>query len=341
MMPPHNQSFVVGVGTAIVDLTAYVEDSFVSALVPEGKGGTVHVSAARLNHSLHCLEKAGIPVVQNPGGSTGNLLCGLSRLGFRTAMFTKLGNDSFGDFYARTFEEEGGCSDYFLRTSEYETGRCLAFVTPDAERTFLTCLGASAAIVPDEIPPALCRGASLVHTESYLLAVPRHIPAVLSGAQTENVPVSMDLASPNMVRSCGEIMHAMYPHSVEILFGNETEFALYTGKNAPEEILQSVQSDFPVVGLKLGAKGSLVRIKDDIARIPAVPVKAVDTIGAGDYWQAGFIYGYLNHFPAELTGRIASMMGAAAVSSHGARIPAQKMASLKLEIQHLIDTFPR
>jgi len=329
---------VIGAGTAIVDLLVRVDDDFLARELPDGRGNTTWVDAARLDDLIRHLQERGFQLEKAPGGSTGNLLCGLSELGCETRFLGWLGLDDDGVYYRDTFAESGGGIHSFKYHPSKHTGRCLSLVSPDADRSMVTDLGASAEMRADGIQKSDFEGVSLLHTEGYLCGLKDRtfLSHIFEQAKNAGIPVSFDLASYGIVREYREGIHDFLGKYVDIVFANELEAAEFAGTSDPEAMLDALAKLCPVAAVKLGALGSLVRMDDRTVRVAPESANAVDATGAGDLWQAGFLFGWLHHAAPEVCGRIASILGAAAVSHFGARLPEHRWRELRERIRAMI-----
>ena len=142
----HNSPSLIGIGSPIVDAIALVEESFV-AQIDGDKGGMVLVDAPTIASLIASLPKAAVAA---PGGSAGNTLFALARMGASTSFLGKIGNCAEGDFYRESFAKLGGDASRF-KIGKVPNGRCLSLVTPDGERTMRTDLGAAMTLAPEEI----------------------------------------------------------------------------------------------------------------------------------------------------------------------------------------------
>ena len=329
---------VVGAGTAIVDLLVRVDDEFLSRELPGGRGNTTWVEAARLDELVRRLHERGFQLEKAPGGSTGNLLCGLSELGCGTSFLGWLGLDDDGVYYRDTFAESGGGIHSFKYHPSKHTGRCLSLISPDADRSMVTDLGASAEMNAGEILPSDLDQASLLHTEGYLCGLKdkTFLPCLFERAKNAGIPVSFDLASYRIVREYRAGLREYLGKYVDVVFANELEAAEFAGSDDPESMLDALARLCPVAAVKLGALGSLVRMDGRTVRIAPEPANPVDATGAGDLWQAGFLFGWLHHAAPEVCGRIGSVLGAAAVSHFGARLPEIAWHELRSRIRAMI-----
>ena len=329
---------VVGAGTAIIDLLVRVDDEFLARELPGGRGNTTWVEAARLDELLRRLRERGFQPEKAPGGSTGNLLCGLSELGCGTRFLGWLGLDDDGVYYRDTFAESGGNISSFKYHPSKHTGRCLSLVSPDADRSMVTDLGASAEMRADGIRQSDLDGVDLIHTEGYLCGLKDRtfLPCLLEHAKNAGIPVSFDLASYGIVRNYREEIRGYLDQYVDVVFANELEAAEFAGTDDPESMLGALARLCPVAAVKLGALGSLVRMDRRTVRIAPEHADPVDATGAGDLWQAGFLFGLLHHAPPEVCGSIGSVLGAAAVSHFGARLPETAWRELRPRIRAMI-----
>ena len=329
---------VIGAGTAIVDLLVHVDDDFLAEELPGGRGNTTWVEAARLDELIQRLHERGFHPEKAPGGSTGNLLCGLSELGCETRFLGWLGLDDDGVYYRDTFAEAGGSVHAFKYHPAKHTGRCLSLISPDADRSMVTDLGASAEMHAAAILPSDLDGAEILHTEGYLCGLKDRsfLPELLKRAKGAGIPVSFDLASYGIVREYGDELRGLLRDHVDIVFANELEAAEFAGSNDPDAMLGTLAELCPVAAVKLGALGSIVRMDGRTVRIAPEPAAPVDATGAGDLWQAGFLFGWLHHAAPEACGRIGSILGAAAVSHFGARLPEESWHGLRERILPMI-----
>jgi sugar/nucleoside kinase (ribokinase family) len=329
---------VLGAGTAIVDLLVRVDDDFLAQELPDGRGNTTWVEAARLDELIRRLHERGFQPEKAPGGSTGNLLCGLSELGLETRFLGWLGLDNDGVYYRDTFAESGGNTRSFKYHPSKHTGRCLSLVSPDADRSMVTDLGASAEMRANEIHVSDLEGVSLLHTEGYLCGLNDRtfLPRLFEQAKNAGIPVSFDLASYGIVREYRDGIRDDLGKYVDIVFANELEAAEFAGTGDPESMLDALAELCPVAAVKLGALGSIVRMDGRTVRVAPEPANPVDATGAGDLWQAGFLFGWLHHAAPEVCGRIGSILGAAAVSNFGARLPEDRWHELRERIRSMI-----
>lgn len=327
----HTSFDLVGVGNPIIDVLAQVPESFLKEIGGE-KGGMVLTDAESIAHWMAALPQ---PFTEAPGGSAGNTLFAAARLGLRTTFIGKTGNDSGGAFYRERLEALGGDASRF-KDGQVPNGRCLSLITPDSQRTMRTDLGAAATLTPEEIKPVDFVGCRHAHIEGYLLFNPDLMTAVLRAAREADCTISLDLASFEVVQAAADILPDLLRDYVDLVFANEDEAAAYTGQ--PRDDLARLAGllgdscDLAVV--KGGAEGAwLARRGDGITHAPAVPgIRPIDTTGAGDYWAAGFLTGWLRGKPLDTCAAWGARLGAEIVQVIGAELPEENWQRLLKEL---------
>lgn len=322
---------ILGVGSPILDILVNVDDKFIES-IGGGKGGMALVDSKAQDSILERAKALSKPALAI-GGSSGNTIFGLSRLGVQTAFLGKLGLDADGEFYKSEYKSLGGYGSRFKTTDKAHTGRCLSMITPDSERTMRTDLGAACMLSASDITEADFKDMYLVHAEGYLLYLPGVLEYVLKLARKAGCQVSLDLSSFDVVKNNMTVLPALLRDYVDIVFANEDEareFCAGQGKPFTPELAAQTLGEFcPVAAVKLGRDGALIR-KDGIDyRVGADLVKAVDTTGAGDLWQAGFLYGYGNGKSPDVCAKMGAVLGAEVVQILGAAIPADRWPSIK------------
>jgi sugar/nucleoside kinase (ribokinase family) len=318
-MTAANDIDLIGVGSPIVDLTAQVPDAFLANVSGE-KGGMVLVDDPEMARILALLKS---PPTLSTGGSAANATYNASRLGLRTAFLGKLGNDELAGSYIDQFRKAGVDVSRFKKGA-VANARCLALVTPDAQRTMRTNLGAAMTLAPDEISPADFRGARHAHIEGYLVFNRALCEKVLESARAAGCTISLDLSSFEVVNAARDWMFQQFGKGIDVIFANEDEIrALYPQHPGDFEALARELAGRDVIAaVKLGRDGSWIAHGKEIHRIDPVHLTdVVDTNGAGDAWAAGFLYGYVRGRPLAECGAMASIMGAETVRHLGPLIP--------------------
>lgn len=308
---------VIGVGNPIVDFITHVDDQFLTTIDGE-RGGMVLVDTATMQGIMDRLPSG---ITRTPGGSAGNTVFAMARMGMPAHYAGKTGDCAEGQFYRESFVRLGGQLRSF-KQGKVANGRCLSLVTPDGERTMRTDLGAAMTLHPDEISPADFEGCQLAHIEGYLFFNEALIRKVLQSAHEAGCQISLDMASFEVVHAAGKALPELLEKYVDIVFANEEEAGVFTGlKSDYAEMARMLNNYCTVAAVKAGAGGSFISVGDTVHAIPAVPVeKVIDTTAAGDLWAAGFLYGYLNQYDIPVAGHMGSLLGAAAVETYGAAL---------------------
>jgi sugar/nucleoside kinase (ribokinase family) len=308
-----------GVGSPIMDLVAQVPESFLANVSGE-KGGMVLVDDAEMGRIVGLLDS---PPSLSTGGSAANAAYNAARLGLRTTFIGKLGNDSLAKAYVDRFTAVGVDSSRFKHGS-VANARCLAMVTPDAQRTMRTCLGAAMTLSPSEISAADFRGVRHAHIEGYLVFNEALCDAVLNAARAAGCTISLDLSSFEVVNAKRDWMFRQFGHGIDIVFANEDEIrALYPDHGGDYEALARELATHDVIAaVKMGRDGAWIAKGAEIYRNDPVHLSdVIDTNGAGDAWAAGFLYGFLRGKPLPESGALASIMGSETVRHLGPLIP--------------------
>jgi sugar/nucleoside kinase (ribokinase family) len=319
---------VVGVGSALIDILAHEDDAFLER-AGAAKGGMTYVDKAAIDRTVQMVSRE--PVIV-PGGSACNTMVGIGQLGGQARFVGKCGNGRMGRLFRTGLEQRRVEPQLF--NSDSHTGRVLSIITPDAQRSMLTYLGASAEALPEEMAAAPLGDAAIVHIEGYLLFNRALMLSVLQAAQKAGAKVSLDLASFNVVEEARDILPDLIAQYVDILIANEDESFAYTGTRDETMALERLGRNVDLAVLKLGARGSRIAHKEE-----HLPVRsygdgaAVDTTGAGDLWAAGFLFGLVNHLPLDLCGDLGSRCGGAVCQVIGADIPEAQWASIRKDVE--------
>jgi len=325
-MPNANRFHVAGIGNAIVDVLSHAEESFISehGLI---KGTMTLIDEAQAHHLY---DKMG-PGIEMSGGSAANTIAGLASLGGRGAYVGKVADDILGEVFRHDMRAIGVAFDTQPLNGTPPTARCLIVVTPDAQRTMHTFLGASTELGPGDIDAALIRDAEITYLEGYLWDKPTAKDAFVKAATVAHDAgrkVSLTLSDVFCVERHRDSFRELIDGHIDILFGNEDEMKALYQTDTLEEAFEAVRGECAIVAITRSEKGSLIMEGPTVYEVPAEPVeKIVDTTGAGDLYAAGFLYGYTQgRHPAEC-GRIGAIAAAEVISHYGAR-PEADLAAL-------------
>ncbi len=309
---------VVGIGNPLLDKIVSVGDGHLLSLGLT-KGTMRLLQDADATQLASWLSGNAFKTEISPGGSCCNSMVGLATLGGTAAFIGAIGDDEHGTLFEQGLRSKG--VEPVLIRHPGLTGTCHVLVTPDAERTMNTHLGASSKLHKDNISPNVLLRARCLHLEGYLWDTPLQAEAAMHAIEIckmNRMRVSLDVADPFVVERYGDVFREILP-SIDILFANEREAELFTGEE-PAKAVELLGRQCGFVAVKLGAKGSLISHRGKIFKIPPYPVRAVDTTGAGDMYAGAALFGLSQGYSAEQIGRLASYASAMVVSQQGAQL---------------------
>jgi sugar/nucleoside kinase (ribokinase family) len=316
---PHQAGLdVLGLGNAIVDVL-YEADERTLERLDLAKGTMTLVDQARMAELY-----AGIgPAVEMSGGSCANTMAALASLGARAGYDGKVQRDQLGEVFGHDISAVGVAFETAPLDGGPPTARCLVLVTPDAQRTMATYLGACVELGPDDVDEARVAAARIVYLEGYLWDRPDAKAACLKAAEVAHrhgLQVALTLSDPFCVdRWRGEFADLIGRH-VDILIANEVEICSLYGANQFDEVIGVVRDQVRIAALTRGADGSVIVAGDRVHATPAAPIaELVDTTGAGDLYAAGLLYGLTHDLPLPTCGRLASLAAAHILGHYGAR----------------------
>lgn len=308
---------VVGLGNALMDALVLLDDE--QLLEKEGLNkGIMHpVEHERWMQVYQQISTEKISL--QTGGSCANTIATLGLMGASVSYCGHVGNDEFGQVY--TEQLQAACGHHSLAFGAGATGKCLSLVSPDAERTMLTDLGASVEL-PDiaHFVPQI-QAAELFYSTGYLLLgdpMKSRLEEAVRVAKEAKIPFAFDVADPFVVNATRKDMTALIQEHASIIFLNEEEAKAMTGKENATDAINDLKGICDTVVVKLGSKGSVVFSQGQHASADIYRVNAIDTTGAGDSFAAGFLYGWTNKWSLERSMRLASRIAAETVSQLGA-----------------------
>ncbi len=311
---PRKEPLIVGVGAALMDLLLEEDESFISRLGSE-KGGMTLVEQGTIESAL---QMTPAPVSTVAGGSACNSMVGIGLLGGRARMVGKLGRDDLGERFLQGLERAG--VEGRISRSDTGTGRVLSVVTPDAQRTMFTYLGASAELSPADLTDADFADADMILLEGYLLFNRPVVERVLELTARSQAKLVLDLGSFQVVEACRDLLEHLITERVDIVLANEDEARAYTGMGE-QASLDLLASKVGLAVVKVGKDGVLLASGSERLSVPARLVEALDTTGAGDLWAAGFLHGLAQGYGLSHSAHLGCMLGSEVVQVMGALIP--------------------
>lgn len=320
-------SKVLGMGNALVDILARMKSDDLLEKLNLPKGSMQLVDAETSSKVLE--EIADYTKEQASGGSAANTIHGLSCLGVDTGFFGKVGKDELGAFFKKDMSENN--IEPKLLESDNDSGKAVALISPDSERTFATYLGAAVELNADEVTEELFKGYSHFHIEGYLVYNQPLIEKALQCAKEAKLIVSLDLASFNVVEDNLAFLKDMVAKYVDILFANEEEAKAFTNKEGQAAVDQMAE-DCNIAVLKLGKEGSLIKHLGETFEVGIIEADSIDTTGAGDLYAAGFIYGLVNFMPLNKCGEIGALLSGNVIEVVGPKMNKERWDKIRIEL---------
>ena len=309
---------VLGIGNAIVDVLWQTDDGFL-ARHGLAKGSMTLIDAEAAERLYGDMGEA----IEQSGGSVANSLAGLASLGARGCYIGKVRDDQLGQSFRDDIRAIGVDFPTATAIAGPPTARCLVLVTPDAQRTMCTYLGASTALGPEDVDESLVAAADITYLEGYLWDPPRAKEAFLKAmraARSAGRRVALSLSDRFCVERYREEFLDLVDNHVDILFANEHEaMALFQVADF-DAAVSALNGRVPIAALTRSAAGSTLLSEGQATVVPAAHLgEVIDSTGAGDLYAAGFLYGLTHGRPLPECGRIASLAAAEVIGHLGAR----------------------
>ena len=323
---------VLGMGNALVDILTRIkkEEILNDFGLPKGSMTLVDLDTSNYIHA----ETTGMPKTKASGGSAANTIHGLAHLGIETGFVGNVGDDDLGKFFKKDMQINKITPILFK--SMHETGRAIALISPDSERTFATYLGAAVDLSADDISHDIFEGYDYFYIEGYLVQNKEMFEKAIRLARNAGQKICLDLASYNIVEENVSFFKTIISKYVDILFANEEEIKSLTGKT-PEAGANEVKELVEIAVIKIGAEGSFCVSDQGTIRIGVRPSNPIDTTGAGDLYAAGFIYGHIKGLDLETCGKMGAILAGRIIELFGAKMDESLWENLRREIQSLED----
>ncbi len=279
---------VIGIGNALTDMLVNLKSDTVLERF-QLKRGSMSLVDTNLQTEIS-KSVAGLPYSLSLGGSAGNTIRAMARLGTSVGFIGKVGKDTTGDFFQQALENLN--VEPFIFRSEQKSGKCVSLISPDGERTMVTHLGAALDLKAEEILPSIFAGYDCLYVEGYLVQDHNLIRSAMQTAKGCGLKVAIDLASFNVVEENLEFLRGLVHDYVDILFANEDEARAFTGEQEPINALNTISKEVGLAVVKIGMKGALIKQGEEVVHVGIMAAaKRVDTTGAGDFYAAGFLSG--------------------------------------------------
>jgi len=314
----HKKVDLIGLGNAIVDIIVNIEDEFLE-INNLDKGS---MSLINYDESQRLLKDCKV-IKQISGGSSANTVVCLAELGNHVQFIGRVKNDQFGNFFSEDIKQSKTIFNTPPIIEGASTAHSIILITPDAQRTMCTYLGASIEFEPKDIDISLIKESKYLYLEGYLwdseLAKNAFIKAAQIAKQS-NTKIILSLSDSFCVDRHRESFLELIDNYVDIVFCNESEVLSLFKKDKLENCQGNLSSLCELVVVTLGSNGSLIINKNDIEEIMSINKgKVIDTTGAGDIYAGGFIHGLINNYPLKKCGELGSICAGHIITQLGSR----------------------
>lgn len=314
---------VLCIGNAITDVLSFVEDDFLEEHTLS-KGIMSWVDEDRSQFLYDALKKRYRNTFhQCAGGSAANSMAAFASLGGRGEFVGLIKDDALGKIFSDSMKNAGVIFDPIYRPQSSGSGICLSLVTPDAERTMQTFLGASIEFDDSYVTPEKISRARYSFIEGYLCE-----PACVSKAATKMAKISKEVGT-QVILAASDAMcisrnpvyfDTLMPGSVDIFIANEDEIKSLTGQSDIKNAVEAARKVAPIIFITQGNQGSMILSGNQTITIKAAQVpKVIDTTGAGDAYAAGVLYGLSQDLTLQQTGQLATLIASEVITHLGAR----------------------
>jgi sugar/nucleoside kinase (ribokinase family) len=315
-------------GNALVDVMTTIDSDEMLDTLGLPKGSMQLVDA---DFSNRVMEKTKhLHSIIASGGSAANTIHGIARLGVETGFIGKVGRDELAHLFKSDLELAN--IKPILLESNTASGKAIAFVSPDSERTFATFLGAAVELTASDLQLEMFKGYKYFHIEGYLVQNHDFIEQAVKLAKEAGLIVSLDLAAYNVVEANLGFLQRIIKEYVDIVFANEEEAKAFTG-NEPSEALNIIAEMCTIAIVKVGKQGSYIKTNGQITQVGIIDVESKDTTGAGDLYAAGFLTGLIQDKSMEECGNLGSLLSGKVIENLGAKISEEGWSFIKSQLK--------
>lgn len=319
VMQKNKKYDIVGIGNAIVDLIAEVDDSYLEKnSINKGSMSLVDYDVAnRIGNEVDIVKTIS-------GGSVANSIVCIAQQNLKTVFIGKVNQDELGEKFAKGLAEENVEFKITKSLANKHTARCIILVSTDAERTMNTYLGVSQELTEEDIDLNIIEESSILYLEGYLwdlVNAKKAIKKSISTAINSETKIAFSISDAFCVDRFREEFIDLVNNSVDIIFANESEIKSLFETNELNDAIKKCQDTKKIFAVTLGDKGAKIIYKNEVIDIKAEVInKLVDTTGAGDLFAAGFLAEYLKTQDLELSGKQGVKMASIIIQQFGARI---------------------
>ena len=319
VMQKNKKYDIVGIGNAIVDLIAEVDDSYLKKnSINKGSMSLVDYDVAnRIGNEVDIVKTIS-------GGSVANSIVCIAQQNLKTVFIGKVNQDELGEKFAKGLAEENVEFKITKSLVNKHTARCIILVSTDAERTMNTYLGVSQELTEEDVDLNIIEESSILYLEGYLWDLDNAKKAIkksISTAINSETKIAFSISDAFCVDRFREEFIDLVNNSANIIFANESEIKSLFETNELNDAIKKCQDTKKIFAVTLGDKGAKIIYKNEVVDIKAEVIdKLVDTTGAGDLFAAGFLTQYIKSQDLEASGKLGVKMASIIIQQFGARL---------------------
>ena len=310
---------ILGIGNAIVDLIAEVDDTYLKKnTITKGSMSLVDYDVVnRIGNEVNIIRTIS-------GGSVANSIVSIAQQNLKTAFIGKVNQDELGEKFSQGLKKEKVEFKITKSSTNKYTARCVILVSTDAERTMNTYLGISQELTEEDIDSSIIYNSSILYLEGYLWDLDNAKKAIkksILAAKNSETMVSLSISDAFCVDRFREEFIDLINNSADLIFANESEIKSLFETNELEIAIKKCQETDKIFAITLGDKGAKIIKKSQIINIKAEIIEnLVDTTGAGDLFAAGFLSEYIRSQNLEFSGKEGVRMASIIIQKFGARL---------------------
>jgi sugar/nucleoside kinase (ribokinase family) len=323
---------ILGMGNALVDIITTLENDTLLETFGLPKGSMTLVDHETSNFIN--IQTAGLKKQKASGGSAANTIHGLAHMGVKTGFVGMVGDDDLGKFFFKDMKSKK--IKPLLFKSIRETGRAVALISPDSERTFATYLGAAVELSTEDLDSNIFAGYDYLYLEGYLVQDHDLVEKAVRLAKINGMKVCIDLASYNIVEEHRSFFLELIRNQVDIVFANNQEAEALTGEQ-PEKAAEILGGYADIAIVKTGAEGSLIFADGTLHKIGIRPSKSIDTTGARDMYASGFLFGLVNGLSLDTCGNIGAILSGRVIEVLGAKMDESTWENIRRQVRAIME----
>ena len=310
---------ILGIGNAIVDVLAKVDDVFLK------KNNLIKGSMKLINEAEFEDLKKNINIEKIvAGGSVANTMAGIAHLQGNPSFIGKINSDNFGDIYRKSLQDINVNFSYMQKKEDLSTGASIILITPDSERTMCTYLGISSHLSENDINEKNIIEQKLIFLEGYLWdkgISEKMFKHVINIAKKNKIKIAMSLSDIFCVTRHKQDFYNLLINDLDILIGNENEIKELTNKKNLLDSINQLKEFNKLIVITRSENGSIAIINNEIINCDSIKIdKLIDLTGAGDLFAAGFLKEYLDQSNIKKCLTTGSALASKIIQKIGARL---------------------